>query len=258
MKALVFLLVLGNLLFYAFSAGYFGQSDNPDAARLDQQVAPERIRIVARGDAPALPANRQDAASPPVAPQPTDAPPPVSELPAAAPVASAPAEKTEEKAAVEKSAAVPETCLAWRNLTPAEADKVAALLGKRFEAFKLARKSTPSESNGWWVHIPPLATKADAERKANELRALGVTDFFQVQEGPGRNAISLGIFNQEKGGRERLAELKAKGVRSAIIAPRPGKDESVALQVRGPAADKAALIKAVADAAVKAEALACR
>ena len=44
MKVLVFLLVLGNLLFYAFSAGYLGHPDNPDAARVDQQITPERLR----------------------------------------------------------------------------------------------------------------------------------------------------------------------------------------------------------------------
>src|SRR3990167_4112623 len=55
-KALVFLLVLANLLFYAFGAGYFGRPDNPDAGRVEQQILPERMRIAARGDAPALPA----------------------------------------------------------------------------------------------------------------------------------------------------------------------------------------------------------
>jgi hypothetical protein len=52
-KVLVFLLVLGNLLFYAFSAGYLGHPDNPDAARVDQQITPERLRVVSRGEAPA-------------------------------------------------------------------------------------------------------------------------------------------------------------------------------------------------------------
>ena len=56
MKLLVFLLVLGNLLFYAFTAGYFGRPDNPDAGRIEQQVAPDRLRIVSRGEAPAVPA----------------------------------------------------------------------------------------------------------------------------------------------------------------------------------------------------------
>lgn len=56
MRALVFLLVLANLLFFAYTQGYFGMPPSPDAARLAQQVNPERIRIVARGEPPPAPA----------------------------------------------------------------------------------------------------------------------------------------------------------------------------------------------------------
>ena len=38
MKALVFLLILFNLLFYAFTQGYFGQAEHPDAGRIEKQV----------------------------------------------------------------------------------------------------------------------------------------------------------------------------------------------------------------------------
>ena len=64
MKALVFLLVLANLLFYAFGAGYFGRPDNPDAGRVEQQVAPERMRIVSRGEAPGAPPVKSEQAAP--------------------------------------------------------------------------------------------------------------------------------------------------------------------------------------------------
>ena len=62
MKALVFLLVLVNLLFYAFTEGVFGRPGNPDAGRVDQQLVPERVRIVARGDQP--PPKRGNGAAP--------------------------------------------------------------------------------------------------------------------------------------------------------------------------------------------------
>nr|MBP9655454.1 SPOR domain-containing protein [Rhodocyclaceae bacterium] len=124
--------------------------------------------------------------------------------------------------------------------------------------FKLSRKVVPGESSGWWVYIPALPGKAEAEKKAGELRNLGVSDLFIVQEGTSRHAISLGIFSSEKGSSERLAELKAKGVRSAVIGPRPGKDAFVALQARGPGDRKAALIAAVADALQKNDVLACK
>ena len=56
MKPLVFLLLLFNLLFYAFTQGYFGRTENPDAGRIEKQVFAERMRIVSRGEVPAVPA----------------------------------------------------------------------------------------------------------------------------------------------------------------------------------------------------------
>lgn len=247
MKVLVFLLVLGNLLFYAFTAGYLGHSDNPDAGRVEQQVVPERMRVVSRGEAPTVTA--------PPKPEPSPAPEAESAKQEAVSESEGKTEKPSE-VVVEKPGAP--VCLAWRQLTPAEADKVSAMMGKRFAEFKLSRKATAAEGNGWWVYIPSLPGKAEAEKKAGELRGLGVTDFFIVQDGPSRHAISLGIFSSEKGGTDRLAELKAKGVRSAVFGPRPSKDTVVALQARGPAAQKAAVIAAVADAVQNSDALACK
>lgn len=254
MKALVFLLVLGNLLFYAFSAGYFGRPDNPDAGRVEQQVEPERMRIVSRGEAPAstTPAARPEPAV--VEAKPTETPPAAekaAEEPAPATAASEPETKAE-------LADKPAVCLFWRTLPVADADRLSALLAKRFGDYKVTRKQAASESNGWWVFIPPLPSKADAERKSAELRELGVTEFFVVQDAQSRLAISLGVFSSEKGGQERLAELKAKGVRSAQLAPRPGKDGPVTVQARGPASAKAAVIGAVGQILPKAEALACK
>ncbi|WP_027457406.1 SPOR domain-containing protein [Dechloromonas agitata] len=261
MKLLVFLLVLGNLLFYAFTAGYFGRPDNPDAGRIEQQVAPDRLRIVSRGEAPAVPAKAgAPTPLPEAAAEPAATAGKAGNGAAEAPVA---VESPKENAAGKESApddtkpAEP-ICLAWRQLTVAEADQVSTLLGKRFADFKVSRKTVASESNGWWVYIPALPSKADAERKAGELRNLGVTDFFIVQEGATRHAISLGIFSSDKGAGERLAELKGKGVRSAVVGPRPGKDTLVALQAKGPADKKAAVIAAVAGAIQKNEALACK
>lgn len=247
MKVLVFLLALANLLFYAFSAGYLGRPDNPDAGRVEQQIVPDRLRIVSRGEAPATPAATAKPEVPPPAEEPAVKP--------ETPVVDSKPEPPKEVVAEKPGAPI---CLAWRPMTPAEADKVSALLAKRFGDFKVSRKSTAAEGNGWWVYIPSLPGKPEADKKAGELRDLGVTDFFIVQDGPSRHAISLGIFSSEKGGAERLAELKAKGVRSAILGPRPSKDTVVAVLVRGPAAQKAAVIAAVADAVQKNDALACK
>ena len=56
----------------------------------------------------------------------------------------------------------------------------------------------------------------DDHTLAPELRQLGITDYFVILDGPNRFAISLGVYSSEKGGQERLAEVKEKGVRSAL------------------------------------------
>lgn len=246
MKIVVFLLLLANLLFAAYGGGYFGRPANPDAGRVEQQIMPERMRIVGRGEVPdaggkpAPPAKPEAAAVPapePAAPSEGAPPPPGEAAPAAAPASP---DKVSEASAVEakvaeEAAAVSEaTCLIWRQLPLADADRLATLLAKRFADFKISQQKVISESNGWWVVIPPLPGKAEADKKAGELLALGVREYFVIQDGASRFGISLGVFSGEKGARERLAELRAKGVRSAVAGPRPGKDDSATLQARGP------------------------
>jgi hypothetical protein len=54
MRAIVFLLVFANLLFFVWTQGYLGSSASPDAIRLQQQLLADQISVVARGEAPAL------------------------------------------------------------------------------------------------------------------------------------------------------------------------------------------------------------
>lgn len=242
MKALVFLLVLANLLFYAFGAGYFGRLDNPDAGRIEHQVSPERMRIVSRGEAPAAPVKAAE--------------PVKEEAPAPVPADAVPPESAKEEVA--KVVEVPSVCLAWDHLAVADADRLAGVVAAKFKDFKVTRRTIAAEGNGWWVYIQPQASKAEAEKKGSELRELEITDFFVVQDGVNRHAISLGVFSSEKGAQDRLAELKAKGVRSARVAPRPGKDSTVKLLATGPATDKSALIAAAGKVLPKADALLCK
>ena len=230
MKAFVFLLILGNLLFYAYSEGYLGKADNPDAARVASQVEPERIRIVSRDQEPPLPPVNGKTKEPAV----------VGSEPVALPAAAVPASALEGK-----------VCLAWDNLAAADADRLNTLVVGRFPDFRISRRLEAGESGGWWIYIQPQTSKAEADKKASELRQLGVTDYFVIQEGPNRFAISLGVFSGEKGGQDRLAELKSKGVRSARLMQRPGKDGTISLRAEGPAASQAALLGALNGSLVK-------
>lgn len=258
MKFLVFLLLLANLLVAAYGGGYFGRPDNPDAGRVDKQIMPERMRIVSRGEAPeaAAKAASQPAPAPrpeaPPQPEAEASPPPAPPGEAASPVAapSAPADNgaeagtAEAKVAEAVAPATEATCLIWRQLPLADADRLAALLAKRFADYKVSQQKVISESNGWWVVIPPLPGKAEADKKAGELLGLGVKEYFVIQDGASRFGISLGVFSNEKGARDRLAELRTQGVRSAVAAPRPGKDDSATLQARGPAKRRSEVLAA--------------
>lgn len=254
MKVLVFLLVLANLLFYAYSAGHFGRPGNPDAERLAQQVAPEKMRLVSNGEAPA------------VKPKPAEPPAP-AEGEAAAPTAEAAAatEQAPAAAAASASSAAPvpppveKLCLRWEHLATADAARLASRLEDKFAGLKQVKRVEPGEGGSWWVHIPPLAGKDDAERKAGELRQLGVTDYFIVHEaGSNRNAISLGLFSTEKGGQDRLTELKGKGVRSARLVLRPGKDSLTTVEASGTAPARQAVLEAAAAVLPKAPATDCK
>lgn len=150
-------------------------------------------------------------------------------------------------------------CLRWEHLPGAEADQLASTLAEKFAGVRVERRAEPAEPSGWWVQVPPLATRAEAERKAAELKLLGAGDLFIMQEaGANYLAISLGVFSSERRAQERLAELKGKGVRSARVLPRSGKESLFALEARGPADKKAEVQDFAATLAPRATAQACR
>ncbi|MFA7291064.1 MAG: SPOR domain-containing protein [Rhodocyclaceae bacterium] len=129
----------------------------------------------------------------------------------------------------------PEKCLAWRDLALATADQVESMLAERFAGLRRARHVIP-EASSWWVFIPPQANKAEADKKAGELKRLGAPEFFVVQEpGPNRFAVSLGIFSSEQAAEERLASLRGKGVKSAKVGLRTViSPEQLTLEATGP------------------------
>jgi hypothetical protein len=125
-------------------------------------------------------------------------------------------------------------CVEWGNFAgPGVARAEAALAQLDLASGQVER--VVIDAGGYWVHIPPLKTKGEADRKVRELIDLGVTEFFVVQDaGPWRNAISLGIFRTEEGAQTFLAGLRKRGVRSAIVARREDFLKQVAFYVREP------------------------
>ena len=172
MRVLFFLLVLANLLFYGWHAGYIGpgESKKGEGERLAQQLAPEKIRIVTPDEA----------------------------------------RKIREAAKTRVN-----VCFEWGTFPAQEAEKV----GEALAALNLGTRlvvRTVEETAGWWVFMPPQGNKANADKKVDELKRLGVTDFFIVQdEGPNKFAISLGVFRTEDAAKSYLAAVSAGGVKTA-------------------------------------------
>ena len=207
MRTAFLILLLANLGFFA----WWRYGSPPDAAAdpapLARQIDPEKLKIVA----------------------PKDLPPPAPPKPAAAarlePVQPPPPPPVALK------------CMEWGSFTIADAPRAEKALEPLALGGRLGQRRA-EESAGWWVFIPPQAkvpnVRQAALRKAAELRALGVEDYFIVQEeGQYRWALSLGVFRTEDAARARLAALRAQGVRSAVVGARETVVPKVWLQVRG-------------------------
>jgi len=202
MRALFLLLVLANLVFFAYAQ--VAREGDGAASRIPQlQITPEKIRLLKAGEEPAAEKPR----------------PPGKSIPPAPP---------------KVASAAPVACLEWGNLAGPDVAKAETALARlELPSGQVGRSVT--DAGGYWVYMPPLKTKADVDRKVRELRKLGITEFFVVQDaGQWRNAISLGIFRTDEGAQAFLAKLKERGVRSAITARRENFLKHVAFYVREP------------------------
>jgi hypothetical protein len=136
-------------------------------------------------------------------------------------------------------------CVEWGPFGgPDVARADAALAALALPADALLRQVV--DVDGYWVHMAPMKTKAEVDRKLGELKALGVTDTFVVQDaGPWRNAVSLGLFKSEEAANAELERLRQRGVRSAVITRRERMLKLVSYFVREPSAATIAQITAL-------------
>ena len=204
MLKFVFWLLAGvNLLVFAIGQGYLGsfRSETREPARLKNQLQATKLTLLTPEQATA------------------PAAPPASEE-AAAPAAAAPAPSY--------------ACTEVGNFLLAD--------GRRFEAQVAAldlgdrqsrRNVAGQDISSYMVYIPPQGSKEGADRKAGELKQLGVTNYFIMNESsPMRWGISLGVFKSESGAQTQLASLNKQGVHSARIAPRYSASKQLAYQFR--------------------------
>ena len=203
MLKFVFWLLAGvNLLVLAIGQGYLGsfRTETREPARLKNQLQAGKLTLLTQEQATA---------------------------PAALPAA--------EGAAAAAPAAPPSyACTEVGNFLLAD--------GRRFEAQVAAldlgdrqsrRNVAGQDISSYMVYIPPQGSKEGADRKAGELKQLGVTNYFIMNESsPLRWGISLGVFKSETSAQSQLATLNKQGVHSARIAPRYSASKQFAYQFR--------------------------
>lgn len=156
------------------------------------------------------------------------------------PSAKAPASRKDSEAAAPQPGLV---CLEWSGIEADDAARVAAALAR----LELGDRVSQREGGaGWWIYIPPLKTRAEADKKAAEVQALGVGDFSVVQDdSQWRFAVGFGEFKTEEAANNHLAQLRQKGVRSAVVGARGAKSSLFVIRDPGDAiAAKIAGLKA--------------
>lgn len=221
LKFIFALLVAANLALFAYGKGYLGQfsGNEREPGRLLQQQNADKLQLVSASKAEGVAAA---ATVPPAAPPPAPA-------------------------AREEAAAI--ACLEAGNFVLADARKFEERLAPLELGERQQRRNLPGqEISSYIVHIPPQGNRAAAEKKADELRSLGITNFFVLNDSsPLRWGISLGVFRTEAAAQAQLAALSKQGVQSARVAPRYSGSKQLIYQFRDINEDTKARIAKILD-----------
>lgn len=157
-------------------------------------------------------------------------------------------------------AADPVACVEIGNFLIGDAHRFETLLTPLALGDRQSRHNLPgSEISSYIVYIPPQGSKEGADKKAGELRQLGVTNYFIISDTPAlRWAISLGVFKTETAAQNQLAQLMKQGVRTARVAPRMSGSKLLAYQFRDVAPDLKTKLDALRASFPNTETRACK
>ena len=233
MLKFIFWTLLGlNAVLFAYGQGALGsfKTEEREPARIKNQINTDKLKLQLAGLAPLLP--------------------PLPE-PARAPLAEPEAEAAPASALL--------ACTEIGDFAAAEARrferKLAPLgLGDRQSQEEVAVQEISSHM----VMIPPLGSKEAAEKKAAELKAQGVSNYFIMNDSaPMKWAISLGVFKSETAAQTLMAALKKQGVTGAKIAGRSSAGTRLVYRFRNIDAETRAKLETVA-AKFSAETRSCK
>lgn len=197
LRLAVVLLLLANAGYYAWSQGLlrewgFAPVDESEPQRMEQQIAPQNLRL--------LPQGRKAGAT----------------APASAPASSAPAASASSGASAPASAAAatePQVCLQAGVFDARQADALRQTAAALPEG-SWSLESTPITGR-WMVYMGRFPDEEVVTKKRAELRALKIPyDRPGAALEPG---LSLGRFSTEEAAQRGLALLVGQGVRTARV-----------------------------------------
>ncbi|PUA18042.1 SPOR domain-containing protein [Glaciimonas sp. PCH181] len=217
LKFIFWLLVLGNVGLFALQRGYLDDagivSSGREPARLTSQLQADKIKLMAATD---LAGPKNTAAT-------------SAGVSTSAPQASNAGTATPPASAI---SAAPAACTEIGNFNAAEARRFSSQLAELAPRLSASRREI-QEVGSYRVFLPTLGSKEAANKKAAELRALGITDFFVIQEEPPLlYGISLGTFKMEEAAQLQVKLLEKKGIAGLQIAPRNATAIKVAFQLQ--------------------------
>lgn len=230
MKLAFLLLALANLAFFAWQQGVFG--DLPESGReperVNRQVEPERIRVLTQPEVQALRVKAKEVPRE----TPSQAQPP-------APGATA------TGSPIAANELVGATCVEVGDFTIENAGRVRQRLETLATGDRLSVRSV--EAPGWYmVFVPPFKTRAEVDKKAEELRKAGVKEMLVVADNsPMRFGIALGSFKDQDLATRHAADLERRGVKGVRVADKSSSVQVTRFQVRAVDTALADLLRSV-------------
>lgn len=201
MRILVWILLLGNVIFFAvmqWGGALFGDGQ---AVQAQPALHEEKIRLLD---------------------QPKSAPVPTQPVAASAVASAAVPVKPNNTA-----------CMEWGEFSGADLTRAGNVLANLQLGDRLSQRQI-EHSIGYWVYIAPLKDKAAVNQKVAQLKGRGIAEYFVVQEaGPWFNAISLGVFKTQDAAQKFTETLRAKDVHSAQVGERAGKFKATVFVLNG-------------------------
>ncbi|QJD91309.1 SPOR domain-containing protein [Duganella dendranthematis] len=140
-----------------------------------------------------------------------------------------------------------QACVEIASFVLADARRFEAQLATLDLGDRQSRHNLPgTEVSSYIVYIPSQGNKEGADKKAGELRSLGVTNYYVISDNsPLRWGISLGVFKTDNAAQNQLAALMKQGVRTARVAPRLSGSKLLAFQFRDVDADLKAKLEKI-------------